>query len=67
MADSVKISKSSCVVSLQDPGGNKEVDELKSTVAELKERIWQLRAESDELDQQHRQKQVRVDAAESRE
>ena len=41
-------------------GGSKEVEDLKASVAELKDRIWQLRAEKDELDQQHRRKQVRA-------
>ena len=44
---------------LQDMGsGNKEVDELKSTVADLKERLWQVRSERDELEAQYRQKEV---------
>ena len=42
----------------QDIGGNKEVEDLQRTVADLKERLWQLRTDRDELEAQHRHKQV---------
>ena len=40
-------------------GGSREVDDLKLTVGDLKEKLWQLRTDKDELEQQLNLKQVR--------